>query len=120
MNVFTVDVEEWFHVCGIEATLPPAQWASLPARVVPTTARGLDLLDRAGVSGTFFVVGWIANATGANSVHRCRRGTRSSGSHGQWHDRSSELGADAFGRPVAIGQQHRLDRRATTNRVSRA
>ena len=33
---------------------------SLPARVVPTTMRVLDLLDRAGVTATFFVVGWVA------------------------------------------------------------
>lgn len=95
MNVFTVDVEEWFHICGIEATLPPAQWGALPARVVPTTMRVLDLLDRAGVSATFFVVGWIAERY-PKLIESIAAAGHEVGSHSHWHRKVYELGADAF------------------------
>jgi len=95
VNVFTVDVEEWFHVCGIEATLSPEQWNSLPTRVVPTTMRVLDLLDRAGVSATFFVVGWIAERY-PELIKAIAAAGHEVGSHGQWHRRVYELGPAAF------------------------
>ena len=60
-NVFTVDLEEWFHICGsgLDA-LDPERWDSLPSRVELTTRLVLDLLDRTRVRATFFVVGWVA------------------------------------------------------------
>ena len=58
-NVFTVDLEEWFHICGVSALAPPAVGSSAVAR--RTDDRGvLDLLDQRGVRATFFVVGWVA------------------------------------------------------------
>ena len=36
-NVFTVDVEEWFHICGVGGPLAPEHWERLPSRVVQTT-----------------------------------------------------------------------------------
>lgn len=60
MNVFTVDVEDWFHICGAGGPLEPSNWDALPSRVVPTTRRLLDALCAAGVKATFFVVGWVA------------------------------------------------------------
>ena len=57
--------------------LPPDRWHTLPARVVPTTMRVLDLLDRAGVTATFFVVGWVAERYPALiAQHRGGRATR--------------------------------------------
>ncbi len=100
MNVFTVDVEEWFHVCGLGAAFAPDQWPSLTARVVPTTMRLLDLLDRAGVTATFFVVGWVAQrypglvATIAAAGHEV-------GSHSQLHRRVYELTPDEFATDVS-------------------
>ncbi|MEO7135916.1 MAG: polysaccharide deacetylase family protein [Vicinamibacterales bacterium] len=100
MNVFTVDVEEWFHVCGIEAVLPPARWDSLPARVVPTTMRVLDLLDRAGVSATFFVVGWIAERY-PQLIQSIAAAGHEVGSHSQWHRRVYELPPRMFADDLA-------------------
>jgi polysaccharide deacetylase family protein (PEP-CTERM system associated) len=95
MNVFTVDVEEWFHVCGLDAALPPDRWHALPARVVPTTMRVLDLLDRAGVTATFFVVGWVAERYPSLVAHIAAAGHQV-GSHGQMHRRIHELTRDGF------------------------
>ena len=43
-NAFTVDLEEWFHVCGVEP-LRFERWAALPSRVEPTTRWLLDMLE---------------------------------------------------------------------------
>ncbi|MBI3097627.1 MAG: DUF3473 domain-containing protein [Planctomycetes bacterium] len=60
LNAFTVDVEEWFHVCRAERYLPRDRWESLPSRV----ERGVDairtLCDRYSFRATFFVLGWVA------------------------------------------------------------
>ena len=49
-NALTVDVEEWFHVCGAGPGLDPEGWPHLPARVVANTRELLALFDRAGVT----------------------------------------------------------------------
>jgi polysaccharide deacetylase family protein (PEP-CTERM system associated) len=100
MNVFTVDLEEWFHVCGLDAALPPDRWHTLPARVVPTTMRLLDLLDRAGVTATFFVVGWVAVRYPALIAQIAVAG-HEVGSHSQMHRRVYELTLDQFATDLA-------------------
>lgn len=58
-NAITVDVEDWYHVCGLER-LP--QVPSSSRRVVRNTQKILALLDGFGVKGTFFVLGSVAEA----------------------------------------------------------
>jgi polysaccharide deacetylase family protein (PEP-CTERM system associated) len=94
LNSLTVDVEEWFHVCGVD-TLRPDTWAQLPSRVESTTALLLDELSDAGITGTFFVVGWIAERYPA-LVSAIRTAGHEVGSHGFWHRRVYELDRGAF------------------------
>jgi hypothetical protein len=56
VNAFTVDLEEWFHVCGVPSLSSP-QWNRLPARVTPTITWLLDLLCHHDISATFVVDG---------------------------------------------------------------
>jgi peptidoglycan-N-acetylglucosamine deacetylase len=94
LNSLTVDVEEWFHICGVD-TLRPEAWAQLPSRVESTTTLLLDELNDAGVTGTFFVVGWIAARYPAliESIHAAGHEV---GSHSFWHRRVYELDRDVF------------------------
>ena len=94
-NAFTVDVEEWFHVCGAGEALAPGRWGSLPSRVVDTTRLLLDELDRAQVTGTFFVLGWVAERHPELLADILAAG-HEVGSHGQSHARAYDLGEDAF------------------------
>jgi polysaccharide deacetylase family protein (PEP-CTERM system associated) len=94
-NVFTVDLEEWFHVCGVGGALAPARWDRLPSRVEDTTRRVLDLLDTAGVRATFFIVGWVADRFPALVAEVARAG-HEIGSHGYAHRRAYDLGAADF------------------------
>jgi polysaccharide deacetylase family protein (PEP-CTERM system associated) len=93
-NVFTVDLEEWFHVCGV-AALGRDRWDGLPSRVEVTTDRVLDLLDVANVTATFFVVGWIAERY-PGLVDRVRRAGHQIGSHSYSHQRAYDLGPEGF------------------------
>ncbi|MEW6658560.1 MAG: XrtA system polysaccharide deacetylase [Thermodesulfobacteriota bacterium] len=57
--IFTVDVEDWFHILDVGA---PAldDWDRLPSRVEANFRRFLDLLAAAGVGVTCFFLGWVA------------------------------------------------------------
>jgi polysaccharide deacetylase family protein (PEP-CTERM system associated) len=59
INAMTVDVEDYFHVSVFDDVMPRERWPSLESRVTANTGRLLDLFDRFGVRGTFFVLGWV-------------------------------------------------------------
>jgi polysaccharide deacetylase family protein (PEP-CTERM system associated) len=104
-NAITVDVEEWFHICGVGGALAPARWDSLPSRVGPTTRLLLEDLDRAGVRATFFVLGWVAERH-PDLVAEIRRAGHEIGSHGFSHTRVYEL------TPASFADELRRSRRA--------
>lgn len=58
--VLTIDVEDWFHLLEVESTITETQWRNFPSRVETGTGRILEALDQAGVTATFFCLGWIA------------------------------------------------------------
>lgn len=60
LNALTFDVEEYFHAEAFAGLVRPEEWSTLTSRVVGSTERLLDLLDDAGASATFFVLGWVA------------------------------------------------------------
>ena len=60
LNAFTVDVEDYFHVSAFNKVITPNDWDGLESRVERNTHRLLDLLDETGTSGTFFILGWVA------------------------------------------------------------
>jgi polysaccharide deacetylase family protein (PEP-CTERM system associated) len=57
---FTVDVEEYFQVSAFENLVPRARWTEMESRVEASVDVLLSLCDAAGVKGTFFTLGWIA------------------------------------------------------------
>jgi peptidoglycan-N-acetylglucosamine deacetylase len=94
INALTVDVEEWFHICGVPA-LDAARWTSLPSRIELTMRLLLDLFDRADARATFFVLGWVAERH-PHLVADIRAAGHEVGSHGYWHRRAYDLGSVAF------------------------
>jgi polysaccharide deacetylase family protein (PEP-CTERM system associated) len=93
-NALTVDVEEWFHVCGVPA-LGPAHWDGLESRVEPTTRLLLECFDAAGARATFFVVGWVAERHPGLVADIAAAGHQV-GSHGFLHERAYDLGETRF------------------------
>ena len=60
MNILTFDIEEWFHLLDNESTKTENEWTNYEVRIHENMNRIFDLLDRNKASGTFFVLGWIA------------------------------------------------------------
>jgi polysaccharide deacetylase family protein (PEP-CTERM system associated) len=60
LNALTIDVEDYYHVSGFDRCVSRDQWDDFEPRVEANTHRLLDRLAEAGVRGTFFVLGWVA------------------------------------------------------------
>lgn len=60
LNALTIDVEDYFHVSGLDRCVSRRQWDDFPSRVSANTLRVIDRLADAGVRGTFFILGWVA------------------------------------------------------------
>ncbi|MBK6776631.1 MAG: polysaccharide deacetylase family protein [Flavobacteriales bacterium] len=58
--VFTVDVEDWFHILDVPSTPPLEQWPGLQSDVERNTRRMLDLFREKQVKCTLFFLAWVA------------------------------------------------------------
>jgi polysaccharide deacetylase family protein (PEP-CTERM system associated) len=94
-HVLSIDVEEHFQVSAFERHVPVDAWSSHSSRVVANTDRILELMAVSGATGTFFVVGWVAEREPA-LVRRIAAGGHELASHSYWHRRVSTLSADQF------------------------
>ncbi len=114
-NAFTVDVEDYFQVSAFAANVRKDDWDSYESRVAGNTGRILDLLDAHGVTGTFFVLGWVA-ARHPGLVREIRSRGHEIACHGFSHDlvynqtpevfrqetvRAKTVLEDTIGEPVA-------------------
>jgi polysaccharide deacetylase family protein (PEP-CTERM system associated) len=94
-HLFTVDVEEHFQVSAFDSVLPRSSWDAQPGRVVANTLRLLDLLESAGATGTFFVLGWVAERQ-PDLIKRIAAGGHELASHSWWHYRVNQQDPAAF------------------------
>lgn len=60
LNAMTVDVEDYFHVAALARSIDREDWPRIPLRVEQNTLRLLEIFAEAGVTATFFVLGWVA------------------------------------------------------------
>ena len=58
--IFSVDVEDWFHILDVPGAPDISAWSTLPSRVEANFHRLLDLFSEADRQVTCFFVGWIA------------------------------------------------------------
>ena len=84
LNALTVDVEDYYHVTAFEGIVRRADWDKYESRVVTSTEKVLRVLDDAGVRGTFFVLGWVAERH-PRLVRAIRRAGHEVGCHSYWH-----------------------------------
>ncbi|MGH8283233.1 MAG: XrtA system polysaccharide deacetylase [Gammaproteobacteria bacterium] len=95
INAMTVDVEDYFQVSAFEQCIPRADWPRWPQRVEGNTRRILEIFDRQGVKGTFFVLGWVAERFPA-LVRRIAESGHEVASHGFGHERLINLTREQF------------------------
>jgi polysaccharide deacetylase family protein (PEP-CTERM system associated) len=58
--LLSFDIEEYFQVENLRPVFPPDRWGSVQGRVSIGVGRILAFLEEAGVTGTFFILGWVA------------------------------------------------------------
>lgn len=95
LNVFSVDVEEWFQVGAFENTISRADWPRLESRVEQQTDAILNLLSLSGISATFFCLGWVGQRA-PSLIKRIVEAGHEIASHGMDHRRIYEFDDAAF------------------------
>jgi polysaccharide deacetylase family protein (PEP-CTERM system associated) len=112
--VFSVDVEDWFHILEVPSTPELSRWPSLESRVEKNFSRMLAMFDDAGVRTTCFFLGWVGERF-PTLVREAAEQGHEIASHGYSHrpvfsqtpaeflqdvQRAKQILEDASGRPV--------------------
>ena len=95
LNALSVDVEDWFQVGAFENVIARADWERLPARVERNSDAVLAMFESAGVKGTFFTLGWVAERYPA-LIRRIVDAGHEIASHGWDHRRVFTMDAASF------------------------
>jgi len=94
-NALTVDLEDWYHVCGVGETGDVSSWDAYESRVTRNTGKVLSLLRRQGVRATFFVLGYIAEREPSLIAEIAGEGHEIA-THGHFHRRIFEMSEEEF------------------------
>jgi polysaccharide deacetylase family protein (PEP-CTERM system associated) len=89
-SVLSIDVEDWFHIMDLPSAPRIDKWSGLPSLVEPNFLDMLDMLDRRGVKGTCFFLGWVAERL-PHLVSEAKSRGHEIASHGYTHDLVYEL-----------------------------
>ena len=100
LNGLSVDVEDWFQVGAFETVIDRGDWDGLSCRVERNCDVILRLFADAGVNGTFFTLGWVAQRYPA-MIRRIAEEGHEIASHGWDPARVFTLGATAFAEDIA-------------------
>ena len=93
--VFSVDVEDWFHILDLPTTPDLADWDALPSRVERDFMSLLDLFEEHQVHVTCFFLGWIGKRFPHLVKDAANRGHEIA-SHGYAHQLVYQMTPDAF------------------------
>ena len=95
LSIFSVDVEDWFHILDVPATPQLHEWNGLPSRVERNFTELLDLFSEKNVKVTCFFLAWV----GERFPHLVREAVARGheiASHGYAHRLVYELTRDQF------------------------
>lgn len=87
----TVDLEDWYHVCGV----PEPRDLSGKERLPAATERLLRMFDRYQVKATFFILGSVAERS-PELIEKIAQDGHEIASHGWSHRLVTELAPDQF------------------------
>lgn len=102
--VFSVDVEDWFHILDIESAPAITEWAALPSRVEKNFMKLLDLFSEAGCTVTCFFLGWVGERF-PHLVQEAHRRGHEIASHGYAHRLVFEFGRGEFLRDAVVSRK---------------
>lgn len=58
-SIFSVDVEDWFHILDVPSAPVLSEWAGLPSHVEQNFHKLLDIFSDCNVQVTCFFLGWV-------------------------------------------------------------
>lgn len=93
--VFSVDVEDWFHILDVPSAPDLAQWGNLSSRVERNFRVLLETFEQKGVTVTCFFLGWIAERFPSLVREAVSQGHEIA-SHGYAHKLTYQMTPDAF------------------------
>ncbi|MGC2111645.1 MAG: XrtA system polysaccharide deacetylase [Candidatus Korobacteraceae bacterium] len=94
-SIFSVDVEDWFHILDVPSVPAISEWSGLPSRVEKNFSKLLDIFSEENVQVTCFVLGWIAERFPHLVKEAAARGHEIA-SHGYGHRLVYEQTRDGF------------------------
>lgn len=94
-NALTCDVEDYFQVGAFEHIVRKDDWSDWPCRVERNVDRILEIYAEAGVKGTFFTLGWVAENF-PQVVPKIAAAGHEVASHGYQHERVWNLSEAQF------------------------
>jgi polysaccharide deacetylase family protein (PEP-CTERM system associated) len=94
-SIISVDVEDYFQVEAFAGIIDRATWGNYISRVERNTERILDILDDCHVTGTFFILGWVAERY-PNLVRRITERGHEPACHSYWHRLVYKLTPEEF------------------------
>lgn len=95
MQLFTVDLEDWFHILDSEAVPMIESWSELETRLEANTNKILEILDQNNIKALFFVLGWVAERF-PNLVRRIHQNGHEIGTHSYGHELVYKLSPKQF------------------------
>jgi peptidoglycan-N-acetylglucosamine deacetylase len=99
-NALTVDMEDWYHICGANEYSDPSRWNSYEVRVIRNTDKILGLLRKYNVKATFFVLGYIAQKE-PGLIRTVQKEGHEIATHGYYHRRIFEMNEGEFEKDVS-------------------
>jgi len=93
--IFTVDVEDWFHILDTPDTPAIEAWDRLPSRVEANFHKLLDMFARYDVRMTCFFLGWVAERF-PQLVRAADRLGHEIASHGHAHRLTYRMSPEEF------------------------
>jgi polysaccharide deacetylase family protein (PEP-CTERM system associated) len=84
-SVFSVDVEEWFHILDVPSTPALAEWPALPSRVEASFRSMLEVFSEKKVRTTLFFLAWVVERY-PHLVREAVEGGHEIASHGYAHE----------------------------------
>jgi polysaccharide deacetylase family protein (PEP-CTERM system associated) len=94
-SIFSVDVEDWFHILDVASAPPLPVWHALPSRVEHNFFRLLDLFSAHRARVTCFFLGWVGERFPHLVREAAARGHEIA-SHGYAHRLVYQMSRDQF------------------------
>lgn len=103
-NILTVDLEDWYHICGLPEAIRQEDWPSLEARVSGNTEKLLSIFSRHKAKATFFVLGYIAERN-RGLIKRISAEGHEIASHGFGHKLLTDMSESEFRQDLLLSKE---------------